>query len=79
MDLFTVTFESVAVLLGIGVIGFTVLARKMVPESIISVVTPLAIEVAVPCLVVGNMLAHFDPSKFPNWWAMPRVNWQVQR
>lgn len=71
MDLFTVTFESVAVLLGIGVIGFTVLARKMVPESIISVVTPLAIEVAVPCLVVGNMLAHFDPSKFPNWWAMP--------
>ena len=71
MDLFVTTFESVAVLLGIGLIGFYIIKKGVLPEKILSVISPLALEIALPSLVFSRILLTFTPEKFPNWWHLP--------
>jgi len=71
MDLFITTFESVAVLLGIGVIGFLIIKRKIIPAELLSNLSPLALDIALPSLVFINIIQDFDPNLYPEWWQMP--------
>lgn len=71
MELFTAAFKSVAVLMGIGVIGFTILARKTVPINVLRVLTPLVLEVSLPCMIFYNIITRFDPHQMPDWWKLP--------
>ncbi len=71
MELFFVTFESVITLLGIGFLGFWIIAKKMLPASIMGVLPPLVIDIAVPCLVFRNIITKFDPATHSNWWMLP--------
>ena len=71
MELFLATFKSVAVLMGIGVIGFTILARKTVPLEVLRVLSPLVLEVSLPCMIFHNIITRFDPQKMPDWWHLP--------
>ncbi|MBN2603149.1 MAG: AEC family transporter, partial [Candidatus Thermoplasmatota archaeon] len=71
INLFQVTFESVATLLGIGLIGFLLIRKKLVPENVLSLLTPLVITIALPSLVFSNVISRFEPSISPNWWQLP--------
>ncbi len=71
MDIFYATFKSVAVLMGIGIVGFWVLARKTVPLDVLKVLSPLVIEVALPCMIFYNIITKFDPVTMPDWWTLP--------
>jgi malate permease and related proteins len=71
MELFVATFKSVAVLMGIGVLGFTILARRTLPIEALRVITPLVIDVALPCMIFYNIMTRFDPREMPNWWQLP--------
>ena len=71
MDLVITTFESVAVLLGIGLVGFWIIQRRIVPGTILSLLSPLALEIALPSLIFVNILADFNPTDFPDWWQLP--------
>jgi predicted permease len=71
MELFVAAFKSVAVLMGIGVIGFAILARKTVPLEVLRVISPLVLEVALPCMIFYNIVNRFDPSRMPDWWKLP--------
>jgi predicted permease len=71
MELFVAALKSVAVLLGIGVIGFAILARKIVPLDILKVTSPLVLEVALPCMIFYNIIVRFNPSQMPDWWKLP--------
>jgi len=71
MELFITTFESVAVLLGIGVIGFWIIRTRVVPEKAIGVLSPLALEIALPSLIFVNILMNFSPQESPDWWLLP--------
>ena len=71
MDLFITTFESVAVLLGIGFIGFWIIRRKIIPENILGILSPLALEIALPSLIFVNIIQGFSPSEYPDWWQLP--------
>lgn len=71
MELFFVTFESVITLLGIGLLGFWIIAKKILPASIMGVLPPLVIDIAVPCLVFINIIKKFDPATHSNWWILP--------
>jgi len=57
--------------MGIGVLGFTILARKIVPSDVLRVLTPLVIEVALPCMIFHNIITRFDPRNMPGWWQLP--------
>ena len=71
MDLFITTFESVAVLLGIGLIGFWIIKRKIVPGNILGLLSPLALDIALPSLIFVSIINSFEPSDNPTWWQLP--------
>jgi len=71
LDLFITTFESVAVLLGIGIIGFYIIKKQILPASIIGVLSPLALEIALPALIFTRIALNFTPEKYPDWWHLP--------
>ena len=71
MDLFAVTFQSVIILLGIGVFGFFIVRRKVIPENALGALSNLALDLALPCLVFVNIVSNFSPSETPDWWVLP--------
>lgn len=71
MDIFIIVLESVAILLGIGMIGFWITRRGIVPENVLGFLSRLAIDIALPCLVFASILSNFSPDELPNWWQLP--------
>jgi len=71
MDIFIIVLQSVLVLLGIGVIGFWIARRGIIPENVLGFLSQLALDIALPCLVFASIMANFSPSEFPNWWQLP--------
>src|SRR4030042_889127 len=71
MDIFIVVFQSVLVLLGIGMIGFWITRRGIIPENVLSFLSRLAIDIALPCMVFSTIMSTFKPDKYPDWWQLP--------
>jgi hypothetical protein len=71
MNILIATLESVVLLIGIGLIGFAIIAKKIVPRDILKVITPLVIEIALPCLIFTNIVKFFEPAKTKQWWTFP--------
>jgi len=71
MNLFIATLESVIILLGIGVLGFLLIQRKILPEKALSALSPLALEIALPCLIFTNIITQFTPADTHDWWLLP--------
>lgn len=71
MDIFILTFEAVITIIGIGFLGFWILMRKLLPEDVIQILTPLAIDIAMPCLVFSNIMKSFNPEQHHNWYQFP--------
>ncbi len=71
MNIFITTFESVAILLGIGLVGFYIIKRNLIPAKILSLLSPLALEIALPSLIFVDIFIDFTPQKYPNWWQLP--------
>lgn len=65
------TFEAVAVLLTIGILGFLIIKRHMLPGQVLQFLNPLVIEVSLPSLVFVNIVLNFDPELMPGWWRLP--------
>ncbi|MBN1276066.1 MAG: AEC family transporter [Deltaproteobacteria bacterium] len=71
MSVFTITFQAVFALLGIGFLGFLVVGRRRVPSETLAFLSSLAIDIALPCLVLVNLISDFSPQKYPSWWHVP--------
>jgi hypothetical protein len=71
MDIFLVVLQSVLILLGIGVLGFWITRRGVIPENVLSVISRLAIDIALPCMVFAGIVANFTPETMPDWWQLP--------
>ena len=71
MHIFNVTLQSVAALLAIGVLGFWIIKRNIIPENILRFLAVLAIDIALPCIVFVNIITQFSPSSFDRWWQYP--------
>ncbi|MFH1169890.1 MAG: AEC family transporter [Chloroflexota bacterium] len=71
MHIFDAVFQSVAALLAIGVLGFWIVKRNIIPENILSFLSTLAIDIALPSIVFANIVLKFNPSALPDWWQLP--------
>jgi predicted permease len=71
MDILIIVLQSVLVLLGIGVIGFWITQRGIVPENALGFLSRLAIDIALPCMVFSSTVLNFSPEQFPDWWQLP--------
>ena len=67
MIVFFKVFESIVILFGIGIIGFTIISRKIVPIKILDVLSPLILDIALTCLIFTNIIYRFEPQNFPTW------------
>jgi malate permease and related proteins len=71
MDVAFIVLQSVLALLGIGVIGFWVTRRGIVPENALGFLSRLAIDIALPCMVFSSIMVNFSPEDLPGWWQLP--------
>ncbi|MDG6218487.1 MAG: AEC family transporter [Candidatus Thermoplasmatota archaeon] len=71
MNIFYITLESVAVLLGIGIIGFFIIRQRVLPTKVLAALTPLALDIALPSLIFVDILSDFNPEVYPSWWQYP--------
>jgi predicted permease len=71
VSVFLTTLQAVLALLGIGVLGFWIIGRRRVPSDTLAFLQSLAIDIALPLLVVTNLISGFSPQVYPDWWRMP--------
>jgi predicted permease len=71
MNILLITFQAVAALLGIGVLGFWIIGKKRVSADTLGFLSALSIDIAAPCLTLASLIIDFSPEKNPNWWRMP--------
>ena len=71
MNVFLATFQAVAALLGIGILGYWVIGRRNIPSNALGLLTSIAIDITLPCLVLGNLITKFSPHDYPTWWHYP--------
>ncbi len=71
MNVLIPAFQAVAMLLFIGVIGAWMITRKMVKKNFFSLLSPLALEIALPALIFTNIINNFNPHIKTNWWKLP--------
>jgi malate permease and related proteins len=71
MEIFLITFQAVAALLGIGVLGFWIIGRRRVPANALGLITSLSIDLSLPCMIIANILTQFNPQQYTDWWKMP--------
>ena len=71
MDVLIIVLQSVLVLLGIGIVGFWITRRGIIPENVLGFLSQLALDIALPCLVFSSIMANFSPSSYPDWWQLP--------
>lgn len=70
MEYFLPALKAVAVSVGVGLIGFWVLYRRVLPHTAIQVLSALALDVALPCQIFVSLLGGMDPSA-AGWWRLP--------
>lgn len=71
MEIFLSILESVGVLLGLGMLGFYMIARRMMPGDLLGFLSPLVLEIALPSLIFVSIVKNFTFGEFPDWWAIP--------
>ncbi len=71
MNVFFITFQAVAALLGIGLLGFWIIGRRNISSTALGLLNSIAIDFTLPCLVLGNMLTKFTPQDYAGWWRIP--------
>jgi len=71
VSVFLTTLQAVLALLGIGLLGFWIIGRRRVPSDTLAFLSSLAIDIALPLLVVANLISGFSPQEYPDWWRMP--------
>ncbi len=71
MNILISAFQAVAMLLFIGLIGAWMITRKMVKEDFFSLMSPLALDIALPALVFTNIINNFNPHVKTDWWMLP--------
>ncbi len=71
MTVFLTILESVGVLLGLGALGFYIISKRIMPGNILGFISPLALDIALPCLIFVSITKNFTLEAFPNWWAIP--------
>ncbi len=71
MNIFLITLEAVLALLGIGLLGFWIIGRRRVPSDTLAFLSSLSIDIALPLLVVTNLISNFSLQEYPDWWRLP--------
>ncbi len=76
LETFYSTFEAVAILFVIGVLGFSLISKKVLPLAVLSALSPLLLEVSLPALSFVKVVQNFNLDQvdkivlYPVSWAL---------
>lgn len=71
LSVFLTVLEATLILLGVGILGFYLAARKVVPEVALGALLPLVLDIALPGMVFTDIFRRFSPSARPGWALLP--------
>ena len=71
MNAFLETMTAATIPLAVGVIGYLLLRRRILPETSLPVLAVLSIDVALPAQVFSQLIGQFDPAVLTDWWQSP--------
>ncbi|HAV92969.1 TPA: hypothetical protein DCW38_07320 [candidate division WOR-3 bacterium] len=71
MSVFANTFGAVFTLFFIGIIGWWIVSKRMMTDTVFSVLSTLSLEVALPAMIFSDVIRNFDVKAYPEWWALP--------
>jgi hypothetical protein len=52
-------------------LGIWIIGKRILPKEALSILSILALDIALPSLVFVNILVNFKPSEFQGWWHLP--------
>lgn len=73
MQTFIGTFQAVALLFFLGIIGFILISRKFLPRDALGHIAPLVLEVTLPSMIFVKLIRNFDPFLALNKFVLPLV------
>ncbi|MCX7820670.1 MAG: AEC family transporter [Brevinematales bacterium] len=76
MEIFIKSLEAILVLIGLGFFGFYLLFKKFLKKEVLRILSPIAIEFAVPAMIFSDIILNFRPDQIQNWWLYP-VYWFI--
>ena len=72
-----ITIEGVLPSFALGLVGFFLLKRNIIGEEGLDALGRLVIDVTLPLLIFGRLVAGFDFRAYPHWWALPLLSLAV--
>lgn len=71
MNIFLITFQSVFMLLFIGVIGYFIVYRKLILPEVITVFSILGLEISLPAMIFADIMRKFEIGVQTEWFKLP--------
>ncbi len=65
------TFKSIALLFTIGIVGFLIVKRKVLPGNILDMLSPLVLDIALPALIFVKILNQLTMENFKEGLLIP--------
>lgn len=76
MVVFFSTFQGMATLFVIGILGFYIIKKNLVPTSVLGTISPLVLEVSLPAVVFVKIITGLSPQSYFEW-LIPSYYWLV--
>src|SRR5690349_7514681 len=68
---FSMTFQAMAQIFLLGLLGYMLVKTKFLDAKGLEVLSGVVIGVALPAFNFSQIITHFEPAKFANWWLFP--------
>lgn len=74
---FATTFQAMAQIFLLGLIGFLLVKTRFLDAKGLEVLSAVVIGVTLPAFNFSQIIAHFDPRGFSNWWLYPLLGFAI--
>jgi predicted permease len=74
---YATTFQAMAQIFLLGFLGYMLVRTKFLDSKGLEVLSAIVIGVTLPAFNFSQIIAHFDPRGFSNWWLFPLLGFAV--
>lgn len=74
---FTTTFQAMAQIFLLGFIGYLLVKNKFLDARGLEVLSAVVIGITLPAFNFSQIIGHFDPRAFSNWWLYPLLGFAI--
>ena len=71
---FLSVFIALTKIFFVALVAGLLIRKKILPQSIIKILSRLTVTVLLPCLIFSNILRYFEPDRLSFWWLIPLLS-----